>query len=307
MTDSIPDHAPLCAAPDRDPRGPRAAFPALACDTHAHIFGPAARFPYANERIYTPPDSTYEDYRKLLSALGVQRAVLVQPSVYGEDGSAMLDAMRRFGTGVRAVAVADPAIAETQIKALHNSGVRGLRFNVVDRRDNKNVVPVDVLRALARRIAPFGWHIELLVNVDEAPNFAHAVADIPVPIVLGHLGYPKAGARDWAQSAAFADLLRLVDSGNCWIKLTGPYRISGAADVPYDDVDAAARKLVAAAPQRLLWGTDWPHAMMKKRMANDGELADLLEPWAPDAGVRARILVDNPAELYGFKAGERIV
>ncbi len=304
MAESIPDYAPLCAAPDRNPRGPGSAFPALACDTHAHIFGPAAQFPYVRERIYTPPDSTYDDYRKLLAALGVQRAVLVQPSVYGEDNAAMLDAMRRFGPGVRAVAVADPNISSSDIGALHRAGVRGLRFNVVDRRDGKNIVPADMLRGLAARVAEFGWHIELLVNVDEAAGFARAVADIPVPIVLGHLGYPKSGARDWTAHAAFGDLLRLLDGGRCWIKLTGPYRISAAPDVPYDDVDAAAHKLVASAPQRLVWGTDWPHAMKKKRMANDGELADLLERWAPDAATRARILVDNPAELYGFAPGE---
>jgi predicted TIM-barrel fold metal-dependent hydrolase len=306
VTEAIPDYAPLCAAPDRTPRPPRTAFPALACDTHAHIFGPAARFPYVKERIYTPPDSTYDDYRKLLAALGVQRAVLVQPSVYGEDNTAMLDALGRFGAGVRAVAVCDPSIAAGEIEKLHRTGVRGLRFNVVDRHDNKNVVPADMLRAVAARIAPFGWHIELLVNVDEAPGFAKAVADIPVPVVLGHLGYPKAGARHWTASPAFADLLRQLDRGRCWIKLTGPYRISNAPDVPYEDVDAAARALAAAAPQRLIWGTDWPHAMKKKRMANDGELADLLERWVPDARTRARVLVDNPAELYGFAANERI-
>ena len=306
MADPIPDYAPLCVAPDRNPRGPRTPFPALACDTHAHIFGPAERFPYVRERIYTPPDSTYDDFRKLLAALGVERAVLVQPSVYGEDNAAMLDALRRFGPGVRAVAVADPAISTSDIATLHRAGVRGLRFNVVDRRDNKNQMPAAMLRSLAMRIAEFGWHIELLVNVDEAPDFAKAVTDFPVPIVLGHLGYPEAGARHWTANPAFADLLRLIDGGRCWIKLTGPYRISAAADVPYDDVDAAAHKLVAAAPQRLVWGTDWPHAMKKKRMANDGEIADLLERWAPDAKTRARILADNPAELYGFKPGEKI-
>lgn len=306
MAQPIPDYAPLCAAPDRNPRGPRTPFPALACDTHAHIFGPAAQFPYVPERIYTPPDSTFDDYRKLLVALGVQRAVLVQPSVYGEDNAAMLDALRRFGPGVRAVAVANPAISSSNIGALHRAGVRGLRFNVVDRRDGKNIVPAEMLRSLAARIAEFGWHIELLVNVDEAAGFAKAVADIPVPIVLGHLGYPKSGARDWTRHAAFDDLLRLLDGGRCWIKLTGPYRISAAADVPYDDIDTAAHKLVTAAPQRLVWGTDWPHAMKKKRMANDGELADLLERWAPDAKARARILVDNPATLYGFAPGEKI-
>jgi 2-pyrone-4,6-dicarboxylate lactonase len=306
MTDAISEYAPLCAAPDRNPRPPRTPFPALACDTHAHIFGPAARFPYTAERIYTPPDSTYDDYRKLLAALGLERAVLVQPSVYGTDNAAMLDAMKRFGRGVRAVAVVQPDISAREIEALHGPGVRGLRFNVVDRRDNKNIVPTAMLRDLAKRIAPFGWHIELLVNVDEAPDFASALADIPVPVVLGHLGYPKSGARDWTKHRAFSELLRFVDGGRCWIKLTGPYRISGAADVPYDDVDAAAQALIAAAPQRLIWGTDWPHAMKKKRMANDGEMADLLERWAPDIALRNRILAENPAELYGFEPGEVI-
>ena len=306
MTEAAPDHAPLCAPPDRHPRGPRTPFPALSCDTHAHIVGPAVRFPYVKERIYTPPDSTYDDYRALLTALGVQRAVLVQPSVYGADNAAMLDAMRRFGSGVRAVAVTDPSVSEAEIKALHEAGVRGLRLNVVDRRENKNVVPAAMLREVAKRIAPFGWHIELLVNVDEAKDFANAAADIPVPIVLGHLGYPKSGAGHWTKHAAFADMLRLIDRGRCWIKLTGPYRITGSADVPYDDVDAAAHALVAAAPQRLVWGTDWPHVMKKKPMANDGDMADLLERWIPDAKTRARVLVDNPAELYGFAANERI-
>ena len=306
MMDPIPDYAPLCAAPDRHPRAPRTPFPAFACDTHAHIFGPAARFPYVRERIYTPPDSTVDDYRQLLSALGVERAVLVQPSVYGADNAAMLAALEQFGAGVRAVAVTDPEVSATGIERLHRSGVRGLRFNVVDRRDNKNVVPADMLREVAARIAPFGWHIELLVNVDEAPALAASIADIPVPFVLGHLGYPKSGAGNWTTHPAFAGLLRLIDSGRCWIKLTGPYRISNAPDVPYDDVDAPARALIAAAPERMLWGNDWPHAMKKKRMANDGELADLLERWAPDVTTRNRILADNPAELYCFEAGERI-
>ncbi|MBX9845103.1 MAG: amidohydrolase family protein [Xanthobacteraceae bacterium] len=306
MTDAVPDYAPLCAPPDRSPRAPRTPFPALSCDTHAHIMGPATRFPYAKERIYTPPDSTADDYRRLLAALGVERAVLVQPSVYGTDNAAMLDAMQHLGRGIRAVAVTDPAIASKEIEALHNAGVRGLRFNVVDRREDRNVVPAAMLRDVAKRIAPFGWHIELLVNVDEAKDFASAVADIPVPIVLGHLGYPKSGARHWTAHSAFTDMLRLIDKGRCWIKLTGPYRITGSADVPYEDVDAAAHALVSAAPQRLVWGTDWPHVMKKKPMANDGDMADLMQRWIPDAKIRARVLAGNPAELYGFAPGEKI-
>jgi 2-pyrone-4,6-dicarboxylate lactonase len=300
------DHAPLCAAPDRLPRPPRLPFPARACDCHAHIFGPATQFPYVAERIYTPPDSTSSDYLALLEALGVERAVLVQPSVYGTDNSAMLAALAAIGPGVRAVAVADPDVPADELDAWHRAGVRGLRFNVVDRRDARNVVPADMLRAVAARIAPIGWHLELLVNLDEAADFAGVLGTLPVPVVLGHLGYPRGGARTWTQTPAFADLLRLLATSQFWIKLTGPYRIS-AVDLPYDDVDEAARKLIETAPQRMLWGTDWPHAMMKKRMPNDGDLADLVERWAPDAGVRARILVDNPAELYGFAPEEKIV
>ena len=298
-------HAPLCAAPDRHPRSPHLPFPARTCDSHAHVFGPAEQFPYVAERIYTPPDSPWAEYLALLDVLGVERAVLVQPSVYGTDNSAMLAALAAAGSGMRGVAVADPEISARELKAWDRAGVRGLRFNLVDRRDARNVIPADTLRAVAARIAPLGWHLELLVNLDEAADFAGILAALPVPVVLGHLGYPRAGARAWVRAAGFADLLRLLATGNCWIKLTGPYRIS-AFELPYEDVDEVARKLTGTAPRRMLWGTDWPHAMMKKKMPNDGDLADMIERWAPDAHTRTRILVDNPAELYGFAPEEKI-
>ena len=308
MTDvSAPDFAPVCSAHDPAPRPPGFAMPPGACDTHAHVCGPAARFPYARERIYTPPDATLTDYRLMLRALGVQRAVLVQPSVYGTDNRAMLSAMAEAGPGMRGVAVVDPAIATPEIERLHAAGVRGVRFNLVDRREGKNVVPAAVLSALAGKIAPLGWHIEFLVNFDAAAGFGAAVEGLPVPIVLGHLGYPQsAGAATFATSPAVDDLLRLVERGRCWIKLTGPYRISQAADLPYADVDALAAKLVETAPERLIWGSDWPHVMMKKPMPNDGPLADLLARWIPDAATRQRVLVDNPAALYGFAPDERM-
>jgi predicted TIM-barrel fold metal-dependent hydrolase len=299
-------HAPLCLAPDGEPRPPRLALPHGACDCHAHICGPAARYPYAAERIYTPPDATLDAYRRLLATLGVQRAVLVQPSVHGEDNRAMLAALAAARAGFRAVAVVAPAITSGEIEALHHAGVRGVRLNIVDRREGRNVVPLEIVRELAGRIAPFGWHIEFLVNLDEAPDFAGAVASLPVPIVLGHLGYPRAGARAFLAAPAFASLLSLLANGRCWVKLTGPYRISQAPDLPYDDVDPLAAALVARAPERLVWGSDWPHVMMKKPMPNDGPLADLLARWVPDAAIRKRILVDNPAALYGFAADERI-
>jgi predicted TIM-barrel fold metal-dependent hydrolase len=293
-------------APDAQPRAPNAALPAGACDCHAHICGPAAAYPYDAERIYTPPDATIETYRHLLAVLGVTRAVLIQPSVYGTDNRAMLAALQAAGPGFRGVAVVEPDISARDVEALHRDGIRGVRLNLVDRREGRNAVPVELVRALADRIAPFGWHIEFLVNLDEAPNFAGAVADLTVPIVLGHLGYPRAGARDWIKAPAFAGLLSLLAGGRCWVKLTGPYRISSAADLPYSDVDAAAARLAQAAAGRLIWGSDWPHVMMKKPMPNDGALCDLLARWIPDAATRQRILVENPTELYGFGADERI-
>jgi 2-pyrone-4,6-dicarboxylate lactonase len=299
-------HAPLCMAADAAPRAPGTALPSGASDCHAHICGPAAAYPYLAERIYTPPDATLEAYRHLLTVLGVDRAVLVQPSVYGTDNAAMLAALRAAGPGFRGVAVVEPTITARKVKALHDAGVRGLRLNLVDRREGRNVVPVDPLRTLAQRIAPFGWHIEFLVNLDEAPGFADAVAGLPVPIVLGHLGYPRAGARDWTKTAGFAMLLNLLAGGRCWVKLTGPYRISAALDLPYEDVDAVAARLAEAAPSRLVWGSDWPHVMMKKPMPNDGPLCDLLARWIPDAATRRRVLVENPMALYGFGADERI-
>lgn len=306
LTD-VPAHAPLCAAADPAPRKPAFATPAGACDTHAHICGPASQFEYASERIYTPPDATLADYRRMLAALGVERAVLVQPSVYGADNSAMVAALLEGGPGLRAVAVVEPEISKARLAVLHGVGVRGVRLNIVDRREGKNVVPAELVRDLAARIAPFGWHIEFLVNMDVAPGFAAAVAGLPVPIVLGHMGYPSGcGAAGFAGTAAFDELRRLLDGGRCWVKMTGPYRISSAPDLPYADVDVLAGKLVAAAPERLIWGSDWPHVMMKKPMPNDGPIADLLARWAPDAAIRRRILVDNPAELYGFAPDERI-
>jgi 2-pyrone-4,6-dicarboxylate lactonase len=298
-------HEIPCPAPDRSPRTPRVPFPAGACDTHAHICGPASVFPYSEERIYTPPDSTLQDYLHLLAALGIQRAVLVQPSVYGTDNRALLDALSKCQhRGLRGVAVVSLDITQGQVRALDALGIRGVRLNVVDHAGERNVVPLDAVRRLARVIAPFGWHIEFLINLDEAAGFAEMADSLPVPVVVGHLGYPRTGAGPWLTHASFSSFLRLLESGRCWVKFTGPYRISAAPDLPYADVAPLAHHLAERNPERILWGTDWPHVMNKKPMPNDGALSDLITGWLPDAAMRERVLVTNPAALYGFSQGE---
>lgn len=296
----------VCPPPRREVHAPTLPVPAYSCDTHAHVLGPAARFPYAEERIYTPPDSTEKDYLALLHALGVQRAVLVQPSVYATDNRALLEALKNKGAGMRGVAVVEPSIGFATLRAMHDAGVRGVRLNLVDRREGRNLVPADDIRALAKKLAPLGWHIELLVNLDEAVGLAALLADLPVPLVVGHFGYPKMGPGAWAATDSLGAFLALLAEGRLWVKFTGPYRISQAADIPYDDVTPLALRLVEVNPDRLLWGTDWPHVMMKKPMPNDGDLADLVARWIPQASQRERILVDNPAALYGFDKTERL-
>jgi len=295
-----------CPAPDRTPRKPRTVFPVGACDTHAHICGPAATFPYAKERIYTPPDATSDDYLALLTTLGVERAVLIQPSVYGTDNRALLDVLSRVPSGMRGIAVVDANIDTATVKALDDAGIRGIRLNVVDHNGPRNVIPEERVRKLANIIAPFGWHIEFLINTDEALGFAAAIDGLAVDVVVGHLGYPKSGAAAWLRSPALEDFLRLFERGRCWVKLTGPYRISSAPDLPYPDVAPLAQRLATVNPDRLLWGSDWPHVMMKKPMPNDGDLSDLIADWLPDAALRRQVLVDNPAELYGFAEIERL-
>ncbi len=301
-----PNSAPPCPAPDRNPRPPRTRLPPGACDTHAHICGPADAFPYAEERIYTPPDSPLDDYLHLLGVLGIDRAVLVQPSVYGTDNRALLDALSRRRQGLRGVAVVKPDISADEVRALNDAGIRGVRFNLVDHKGERNVVPEDVVRRLATAIAPFGWHIEFLVNLDEAPRFADGIAGLPVDIVVGHLGYPRSSAGPWSKAPSLDAFLRLFETGRCWVKLTGPYRISAAPDLPFPDVAPLAHRLAGVNPDRLIWGTDWPHVMNKKPMPNDGDLTDLIADWLPDAALRERVLVANPARLYGFSNGEAL-
>jgi predicted TIM-barrel fold metal-dependent hydrolase len=290
--------APPCAAPDFAPHAPKLKFPPGACDTHAHVLGPKARYAYSPARIYTPPDCVPDDYLRLLDTLGVARAVLVQPSVYGTDNAAMLAAMKAAGGRLRGVAVVAEDIGDAELKQLDAAGVRGVRVNIVDVKDRKpGTLPLEPLTRLARRIAPLGWHMEFLMHVDEFPDLDRTLGDFPVDIVLGHLGYMTLGRKP--DDPGFQALLRLMKQGKAWVKLTGPYRIT-AAPLPYPDTVPAAQALLEANPQRVIWGTDWPHVMLKGSMPNDGDLADVLGNWIPEATLREQVLVKNPEKLYRF-------
>jgi len=299
MADPTPNAgAPPCAPPDFKPRKPRLALPPNACDTHAHILGPAARFAYSPARVYTPPDCLLPDYRHMLDTLGVARAVLVQPSVYGTDNTVMLEAMKTDPSRLRGVAVVADDISDPELKKFDSAGVRGMRVNIVDVKDRKpGTLPLAALTKLAQRVQPLGWHMEFLMHADEVPELDRMFADFPVDIVLGHLGYMRTD--QGLHAPGFQALSRLVKSGRCWVKFTGPYRISTAA-LPHADVTPYAHALIAANPERILWGSDWPHVMAKGAMPNDGDLADLLSDWIPDARLREQVLVRNPERLYRY-------
>ena len=290
---------PVCAPPDPDPSAPRFKFPPLACDCHAHICGPQGVYKYIPERIYSPPDALLPEYSRMLMALGCSRAVLVQPSFYGTDNSAMLAAMKAAGPAFRGVAVIADAVTAHELETMHAAGIRGARLNIVDVREGKGQLPIERMARLADRIKPFGWHIEFLMHVDEFPDLDVMLSKLPVDVVFGHLGYVK--TERGTAAPGFQALLRLLRGGRAWVKLTGAYRISSQT-LPHADTNGFAHALVATAPERIVWGTDWPHVMTKWTipMPNDGAIADLLLDWIPDATLRRRVLADNPAALYGF-------
>jgi 2-pyrone-4,6-dicarboxylate lactonase len=296
--------APPCQAPDPTLRAPAWTLPKGATDCHAHICGPAHQFPYSAQRIYTPPDALLPDYRALLKTLGVTRAVLVQPSVYGDDNSALVAALESDRAALRGVAVVKPSVTDNELANLQAAGVCGIRCNIVDLAEAKGALPVAELRQLAQRIAPLNWHLELLMHVNEFPDLAQQLGDLPVDLVFGHFGYVATACT--TSDRGFQSLLSLVRAGKAWVKFTGPYRVSKAFntseghEATYADVRPFADALLDANPHRLLWGSDWPHVMVKHRMPHDADLCDVFGDWVQDDSMRAQILVSNPAQLYGF-------
>ena len=289
---------PVCPAPDPRPAAPEFAVPPGACDCHAHIFADFARYPLQADRGYTPAEAPLSALFDLHGALGVERLVLVQASAHGTDSRAVLDAAAQHPERIRAVVAVAEGVTDRELEDMHRRGSRGIRLNLVDR----GGMPFRSLAAVkdfASRLEPLGWHVELLVHVEQAPELEELVRAMPVPVSVGHIGYTP--ARVGLDDPGYQRFLGLLRDGYFWVKLTAPYRISAAERSPYADVTPFARAVVEAAPDRILWGSDWPHVILRGQpMPNDGDLFNLFAAWVPDAETRRRILVDNPARLYGF-------
>ena len=269
----------------------RLKLPEGACDCHVHIRGPESRYPYGADRRYTPPDATTDDYIAMARRVGIARAVLVQPSVYGADNRAILDALREQKMPLRAIAVVDDAVNDATLREYDALGVRGLRL-----RPGKGPLAEQLLRA-AERIAPLGWHAQLRIGAKDYPALEATLARFPVDFVIDHIG--QVPVSEGVDGAAFAAIRRLARNPRCWIKLSAPMRMSAQA-YPYADVDPYVRALMDVTTDRLLWATDWPHTNLEAAVPDDADLVDLIERWIPDAGLQRQILVDNPARLYRF-------
>lgn len=273
-------------------RGSNIVLPPGSTDCHVHLFGPADRFPYDAHGDYPPPSFRPKDAANLFQSLGIQRAVYVQPSIYGVDNSAQLEGALEVGIPFRAVVVAHDQIGRQELEDYHRRGARGLRFTLA----HPGSLAVDDLEAWASRVSGLGWHIEFLVRGEQLINLEQRIASLPCPAVIDHMGmFPiSEGEKHPARGA----LLRLMERGH-WTKLSGPYRLL-ADRFPYDLVKPVVQELVSARPDRVVWGSDWPHVFAKSAPAQTSALVDLLADWVPDEKTREKILVENPASLYGF-------
>lgn len=289
------DPEALCPGPDPHPRGPRRfAVPCGAVDTHAHVIGLPPRWPLVANRSYTPPEAGPSAYLAMLDATGMTHGVLVQVSVHGTDNRLMESVLRAHPDRLRGIGVVGLGRSEAEYGALKAAGVVGLRVNVLF----GGGVSLDGLESYGALCREMGWHLQLLLDARQLPELAPRLAKLPVPFVVDHMGHmPAAGA---LEQPGFRTLVLLVRDG-AWVKLSGAYRLSDDAPA-YPETTPMARALLEAAPERCVWGSDWPHVANWGVMPNVGDLLDLLADWAPEAALRHRVLVENPARLYGFPA-----
>ena len=269
-------------------------LPAGSWDTHCHVFGPAADYPWAEPRPYTPAEAPRETLFALHAKFGVDRAVIVHPTCHGTDMRVTLDAIAATGGRYRGIALVQPDISFAELEALHAGGIRGIRFNYTRRLGE--VPSPELLLGLSERIAPLGWHIVLHFDPDDMPGFEAIAGQLPVPYVIDHMG--RIRAERGIDQEPFQALLRMAADPKCWIKISAADRAS-SEDRGYRDTVPFAHALIAAQPDRILWGTDYPHPGVRLPVPEEADLVELLHVFVPDEALRHRILIDNPERLYG--------
>ena len=271
---------------------PKLAAPPGTCDCHMHIY--EDRFPLAPTATFKPPNASPSAYRDVQRNLGITRAIVVQPTGYGFDNRCTLEGMAALGPGARGIAVVHPEVGDEELQRLTEAGIRGVRFHM----QPGGVLPWDALEGLAAKVQRFGWHVQLQLDGRELPQHEARLKKLPCPLVVDHVGkFGQPGTTP--EHEGFKVLLRLLDTGNCWVKLSAPYETSKVGPPDYDDVAALARALAKAYPERCLWASNWPHPNQKV-IPSTAAMLDLLLEWVDDGATRSRILVDNPVEVYGF-------
>ena len=272
---------------------PQLIAPPGACDCHMHVF--ADRFAAPDDARPRPPQASVARYREVRAALGLQRVVVVQSNFYGSDNRGMLEALTAYGAEARGVVVVTPDVDDAELQRLTDLGVRGVRFHMLP----GGTLQWEHLDAVVARVQPFGWHVQVQFNGWELPQHEQQLRRLPLDIVIDHIGKYLEPAPPTVDDPAFASLLRLLDGGRCWVKLSAPYESSRRSAPAYDDVAPLARALVQSHPERCVWASNWPHPGRVPTPSNAVMLDQLLN-WADDDATRRRILVDNPASLYGF-------
>ncbi|MGB3621187.1 MAG: amidohydrolase family protein, partial [Ketobacter sp.] len=274
---------------------PHSKPPAGAVDAHCHVFGPGDQFPFAPERKYTPCDASKDQLWALRDSLGFARNVIVQATCHGADNRALIDALQQSQGLARGVATVKPDISDAQLQHLHDAGVRGVRFNFVKRL--VDALPFDGLKSIAERIKHMGWHIVIYFEAQELAELYDFFTALPTTVVVDHMGRPDVSKSvDGPEFQLFVKLMR--ENENFWSKVTCPERLSLQGPPHYNDVVLFARSIVEAFPQRVLWGTDWPHPNMKTHMPDDGKLVDFIPRIAPTVELQRHLLVNNPLRLY---------
>jgi predicted TIM-barrel fold metal-dependent hydrolase len=270
---------------------PKLKAPANACDCHMHIYD--AKYPVAPNATLKPADALVADYKLLQKRIGTSRNVIVTPSTYGTDNRVTLDAIAQIGPTARGVAVVDATVTDAELKRLNGLGIRGIRFNLVQ----AGATTAEMIEPLSKRINDLGWHIQIHMKGEQIAGIEDLLLRVPSPIVFDHLG--RLAQPNALDNPGFKTISKLIDWGRTWVKLSGAYQDSKVGPPTYSDTVAVARAYIKAAPERMVWASDWPHPTEKDK-PNDALLFDLLAEWVPDEAIRTRILVQNPATLYGF-------